>query len=284
MRSDIINKIGNTPLIRLYGYERLLNTSCRIYAKLEWFNPFGSVKDRVAREVMSNIKSKDIHIVEATSGNLGISLSGLSDAIGIRCTIVMPENMSERRKSLIRSFGSELVLTSAKDGMSGSIATAKKISKELPNTYFVDQFNNYSSYKAHLNSTAPEIFSQLKKVPDAVISGIGSAGTVMGIAKFFTFAKTQTVGVVPDRYPHKIQGIGAGIPLGLLDTSLISHISKASFEDCEAERKALSSSDSIDAGISSGAVLHACRELIKGEDLQEKDIVLIFADGADRYQ
>lgn len=279
-----MNKIGNTPLLRLYGFEKYLKTSCKIYGKIEYLNPFGSIKDRVAREVVNTIQSRDTHIIESTSGNMGISLAGIAQILGIKCTIIMPEDMSEKRKELIKSFGGNLILTSSEGGMKESVIKAKEISEKLRNSFFVDQFNNYSSIKAHYNTTAREIILQLKRPPDIIMAGIGTGGTIMGISELFYKMGTEIVGVLPNEPQHKIQGIGAGVPLPLLNYSKIHKIIKVDFKNSERERKILNITDSIHPGISSGALLYALKKLLKDSEIRDKHIVLIFADGYDRYQ
>lgn len=283
--NTILSKIGNTPLIRLCNIEN--ETQAEIYAKLEYFNPFGSVKDRVAKQIIVDAEERGLiikgsRIVEATSGNTGIALAAISAVKGYGCTIIMPENSSPIRKKLIRLYGAELILTSSKGGMAESVRYAKELSA-TNGVFYADQFSNRSSVDAHRNNTAPEIYTQLSGDIDVVIAGIGSGGTIMGIAEFFKGLKrnTRVVGVLPKKASHCITGIGAGFDPKILDYSIIDEI--VSVHDDEACKgcSELLEKEGIFAGISSGAVFAAAKRIVKNE--KNKKIVMIFPDSGERY-
>ncbi len=264
--------------------------SANIYAKLEKSNLFGSIKDRVALKIINNAeKSHRIDgnscIIEATSGNMGIALAGICQIKNYNCKIIMPENMSDMRKKLICNFGAELILTPSEFGMSGAIQEVNKIIKQLSNIYYTNQFNNYSSVEAHIDTTAPEIYQQLEGKVDVIISGIGTGATITGIAKFIKDRnnKTEIIGVLPTNTPHKIQGIGAGFSPPLLNNSLIDKIIKVYDEEAFYEKDKICEMEGIGVGISSGAVMAAFKKIITLKNYSEKNIVLIFPDGDDRY-
>lgn len=283
----MINKIGNTPLIEIKNISKIAN----IYAKLEYCNIFGSIKDRVALEIISEaermgkLNSKSI-IAEATSGNMGIALSGICKIKGYSCIIAMPENMSEQRKALIKSYGAKLLLTPEKYGMVGSISKINELININPNIYYCDQFNNYSSILTHKKFTAPEINEQLNSKIDVIISGIGTAATLMGISNFFKSKNKhiEIVGILPLNYPHKIQGIGAGFLPPLLADSSVDKIIKVTDSEAIKEKENLLLKNKLDVGISSGAVIAGAKKLLKNKSYNGKNIVLIFADGGDRYK
>ena len=296
INNTLLEKIGNTPIKRLINYEKRYKLSSRIYAKIEYSNPFGSIKDRSALIMIkdaidSGILQKGDTIIEATSGNLGISLAAISNILGYDCKIFMPENMSENRKNLITAYGAELILTDKNKGMQYSIQKAKKLSGANTNYCYINQFENFSNIDAHL-ITGKEITSEIPEV-DYIICGIGSGGTIMGLANHFINKSTKIIGVEPQASPilskgyagsHKIQGIGAGFIPKILDISLINDIITVSDEEAFEECKNIKNTDNLSVGISSGAVLAACQKLCKKENLNNKIIVMIFADSGDRYK
>ena len=293
----IKSKIGNTPIKRLLNYEKKYNINTPIYAKLEYQNIFGSIKDRSALQMIEDaIKSGELNqdksIIEASSGNLGISIAAISNLLGYKCEIIMPENMSNRRKELIKSYSANIILTDATKGMTLSINTAITLAHQNSNYYYLNQFANKSNVRAHLK-TANEIDLQLNGNIDYIIAGIGSGGTVTGLGEYFKNSHTKIIGVEPSNSPiltkgyagtHKIQGIGAGFKPPILNLSLIDKIIAISDEEAFYECKMLSEIENIDIGISSGAVLSACKKLIQEYRINNQSIVLIFADGGDRYK
>ncbi len=294
-----IDFIGDTPIVRLGKIEKTLGDRVRIYAKLEFLNPFGSIKDRAAKQIILDAEKKrridkDIGIIEATSGNMGISLAAICAHKDYPCTIVMPENMSESKQKLIRAYGAELILTSAPRGMLGAVKKANEIAENNINTYYPKQFENYSSVKAHKKTTAKEIYFQANQNCGIVIAGIGTGGTISGIGQFFKSicANTEIIGVEPAASPyltqhrsgeHGIQGIGAGFMPKLLDLSVIDRVITVTDEEAIEACRLLSVKEGIFAGPSSGAVLAACYKLAKFPENQNKTAALIFADSGERY-
>lgn len=236
-------------------------------------------------EKTGQLKTNSI-IAEATSGNMGIALAGICKIKGYSCIIAMPENMSEQRKSLIESYGAKLLLTPEKKGMEGSISKIKELINMNPNIYYCDQFNNYTSISTHENFTAPEINKQLNGKIDVIISGIGTAATLMGISKFFKSINQsiEIVGILPLNYPHKIQGIGAGFFPPLLIDCFVDKIIKVTDSEAINEKESILLTNGLDVGISSGAVIAGTKKLLNDESYNGKNIVLIFADGGDRYK
>ena len=288
MINSILDTIGNTPLVRLEKTEQKFKLRCKLYAKLEYFNPFGSIKDRAALQIIKDAeegnKLLSKIVVEATSGNLGIALSAISQIRGYKSIIVMPENASKSRKQLLDKYGAKVILTDSKLGMQGAIQKAKEIqnSRDL---FYSDQFNNYSSVNAHFLSTAKEIDLQTGGNVDMVVCGIGSGGTICGIAKYFQKHKhsVKIIGVLPNTHPHKIQGIGAGFMPSILDIDLIGKILYVSYEDAVKYQEILLQYNSIFAGLSSGAALGGIIRYLQNNDCENKNIVIIFPDGGERY-
>lgn len=286
--NSILEFIGNTPILRL--------NSSNIYAKLEYFNPFGSIKDRAAYQIISDAeKDGKLHrgmtIVEATSGNMGISLCGISQTKEYRTVIIMPENMSIRRRKLIESYGGELRLTKKELGMSGAIDELENISKS--NDVFIPyQFNNFSGVRAHYLTTAPEIDKQMNGRVDVVVCGIGTGATITGIANYFYGRKVKIIGIEPEKSPfltkgysgiHNIQGVGAGFCPKILNIDLIDEIISVSDEEAFVYANQLIKTDGLFVGMSSGAALSAAIKISKRAEFKNKNIVTIFADGGDRY-
>lgn len=291
INTDIIKNIGNTPLIRLNGLIENINYEGNIYAKLEYYNPFGSIKDRVALMIIQEAERLDLlsnnkTIIEATSGNMGIGLAAISQIKGYKCKIIMPKNMSNKRKALIKSYGADLILTKENDGMQGSISKAHEIlSKNKFKYYFTDQFNNYASINAHYLHTAPEIFNQLKSNIDVIICGIGTGATIMGIGNYFKCHKpsVEIIGILPIQNPHHIQGIGAGFHPPFLNLNCINKIIYIDDSEAFHYKELIQKYDNQFVGISSGAVIAGLIKLLNSGIYNKKNIVLIFADGGERY-
>lgn len=294
--NDILNLIGNTPLIRLKTTEEKFNLSAPLYAKLEFFNLTGSVKDRVAfsiltkAEKLGKIKKGD-YVVEATSGNLGISLAVIGKKLGYKPIIVMPNGFSEERTTLIKSYGGKVVLTDRSGGMLSAVAVARKIAERVKG-YFVDQFNNPECVNVHYRNTATEIDKALNKKVGAIIAGVGTGGTVCGIGKYFK-EKSETVicGVEPYESPtiskgvsskHKIQGIGAGFIPKIFQSKYVDKMFTASYEQSIKYCKILAETEGVLGGISSGACYFAGINYLQKEK-QKNIAVIIFADCGYRY-
>lgn len=288
MKNSVLETIGNTPMVRLKS---------NLFAKLEYFNPFGSVKDRAALHILHEAEKKGqisrvSTIIEATSGNMGISLSAIGSIMGYKTIIVMPENMSLRRRELIKAFGGEIILSDAKHGMRGAIEIAERLAKEKENVFMPRQFENFSGVWAHYLTTAPEISKQLDGKVDAVVCGIGTGGTITGIANYFYGKNVKVIGVEPEKSSyllkgqvgaHKIEGIGAGFCPKILNIELINEIIGVSDDEALSCTRELFESDGIFVGISSGAVYAAAKAVAEREEFKGKNIVMLFADGGDRY-
>ena len=288
MYINILETIGNTPIVKLKS---------NLFAKLEYFNPFGSIKDRAAFQMLKDAEKEGFiengaTIVEATSGNMGISIAAIGNVMGYKTIIVMPENMSLRRRELINAFGAELVLTDAEKGMMGAVERANKIKNEIQGSYMPNQFENYSGVWAHYLTTAPEIDRQMDGKVDVVVCGIGTGATITGIANYFYGKNVKIIGVEPEKSPflskgysgiHNIQGIGAGFRPQILNLDLIDEIVTVSDEEALFCAKSLMNSDGLFGGISSGAVYSAALKISQREEFIDKNIVVIFADSWDRY-
>ena len=267
--------IGKTPLLELTHIEKELNLKARILAKLEYFNPAGSVKDRIAKKMIDDaeaagqLKPGSV-IIEPTSGNTGIGLASVAAARGYRIIIVMPETMSVERRQLMKAYGAELVLTEGAKGMKGAIAKADELAKEIPNSFVPGQFVNPSNPKAHIETTGPEIYEDTDGKVDYFVAGVGTGGTVTGVGQGVAGA-------------HKIQGIGAGFVPDVLDTKVYDEIIPVSNEDAFADGRLVGRKEGVLVGISSGAALHAAVELAKRPENEGKTIVVLFPDTGDRY-
>ncbi len=291
--------IGNTPLVELKNIEKNENIDCRLLAKVESFNPGGSIKDRIAKamiddaEATGRLKSGGT-IIEPTSGNTGIGLTWIGVSKGYRVILCMPETMSEERKKLLAALGAELVLTPGKDGMKGSIAKAEELNKELPGSIIMSQFDNPANPAIHSKTTAEEIWRDTDGKVDIFVAGVGSGGTLTGTAR--TLKKynpaVKVIAVEPANSPvisgglpgpHKIQGIGAGFIPGNLDTHLIDQVERISDEQAFECQKMLARKEGIFAGISSGAALAASLIEAKKAENKGKSIVMILPDTGDRY-
>ena len=292
-RGDIINiskMIGNTQLVRLKEFEQINDIKANIYAKIECTNMFGSIKDRVALKTIEKAEQNHMLnynscIIEATSGNMGIALAGICQIKHYSCKIIMPDNMSEVRKNLIKQYGAELILTPANLGMQGSIKLAKELQLKSTNIYYVDQFNNLNCVQTHKIYTAPEINKQLNGCVDVIISGIGTGATIIGLAKYFKIINShiEFIGVLPSSFPHGIQGIGAGFDPPFIKPGTIDRIIYVETHEATEEKENIYQNEGLCVGLSSGAVISGLKKLLKIKQYKNKNIVLIFADGSDRY-
>lgn len=291
--------IGKTPLLELTHIEKKYGLKAKVLAKLEYFNPAGSVKDRVARAMIDDAEKSgkltpDSVIIEPTSGNTGIGLAAVAAARGYRIIIVMPETMSVERRQLMKAYGAELVLTEGAKGMKGAIAKAEELSKEILNSFVAGQFVNPANPKAHFETTGPEIFEDTDGEVDIFVAGVGTGGTVTGVGKYLKSKKPQVkvVAVEPASSAvlsgkpsgaHKIQGIGAGFVPEVLDTEIYDEILPVENEDAFAFGREMGKTEGVLVGISSGAALYAAVELAKREENAGKTIVVLLPDTGDRY-
>ena len=291
--------IGKTPLLELTHIEKKYGLKAKVLAKLEYFNPAGSVKDRVARAMIDDAEKSgkltpDSVIIEPTSGNTGIGLAAVAAARGYRIIIVMPETMSVERRQLMKAYGAELVLTEGAKGMKGAIAKAEELSKEIPNSFVAGQFVNPANPKVHFETTGPEIFEDTDGEVDIFVAGVGTGGTVTGVGKYLKSKKPQVkvVAVEPASSAvlsgkpsgaHKIQGIGAGFVPEVLDTEIYDEILPVENEDAFAFGREMGKTEGVLVGISSGAALYAAVELAKREENAGKTIVVLLPDTGDRY-
>ena len=291
--------IGHTPLLELAHVEKENNLQAKIVAKLEYFNPAGSVKDRIAKamiddaEASGKLKPGSV-IIEPTSGNTGIGLASVAAARGYRIIIVMPETMSIERRQLMKAYGAELVLTEGAKGMKGAIARATELSQEIPNSFIPGQFVNPANPAAHKATTGPEIWEDTDGKVDIFVAGVGTGGTVTGVGEYLKSQNpnVKVVAVEPESSPvlskgtagpHKIQGIGAGFVPDTLNTSVYDEVLPVKNEDAFAAGKAIAKAEGILVGISSGAALHAAVELAKRPENKGKTIVALLPDSGDRY-
>ena len=291
--------IGSTPLLELTHIEKKHGLKARILAKLEYFNPAGSVKDRIAKAMIDDAEAKgllnaDSIIIEPTSGNTGIGLASVAAARGYRIIIVMPETMSVERRQLMKAYGAELVLTEGAKGMKGAIAKADELAKDIPNSFIPGQFVNAANPKAHFETTGPEIFSDTDGEVDIFVAGVGTGGTVTGVGRFLKSKKPEVkfVAVEPKSSAvlstgvagsHKIQGIGAGFVPEVLDTKVYDEIIPVENDDAFATGKEIGKSEGVLVGISSGAAVWAAIELAKRPENEGKTIVVLLPDTGDRY-
>lgn len=297
--NGISELIGNTPLLKLNNFIKKHSLSADIFAKLEYFNPAGSIKDRVALEMIEaaeadgTLKENSV-IIEPTSGNTGIGLAAIAAAKSYRTVIIMPDTMSEERKKMMSAYGAQLILTEGAKGMAGCIEKAEEIKKENPNSIIAGQFTNPANPKAHIRTTAPEIWDALEGKVDVFVAGIGTGGTISGNGKFLKEKNpdVKIIGVEPASSPlltegragaHKIQGIGANFVPEILDRSVIDEIIAVSDKDAYAFAKDVAKSEGVFVGISAGAALCAATQIAQREDMKGKNIVVIFPDGGGRY-
>ncbi len=291
--------IGKTPLLELTHLEKALGLEAKLVAKLEYFNPAGSVKDRIAKAIIEDAEAtgrlkEGSVIIEPTSGNTGIGLASVAAAKGYRLIITMPETMSVERRQLIKAYGAELVLTEGSKGMKGAIAKAEELQKEIPNSIIAGQFVNPANPKAHKETTGPEIWEDTDGEVDIFVAGVGTGGTVTGVGEYLKSQKAsvKVVAVEPADSPvlskgtagaHKIQGIGAGFVPDVLNTAVYDEIIPVTNDDAFATGKLLGKSEGVLVGISSGAALWAAIELAKRPENKGKTIVALLPDTGDRY-
>ena len=296
---SVLGLIGNTPLMEAANIERELGLEARLLLKLEYFNPAGSVKDRVAKAIIfdaleKGTLTKDSVIIEPTSGNTGIGLSAIAASMGIRIIITMPETMSVERRNLMKAYGAELVLTEGAKGMKGAIAKAEELAKEIPNSLIAGQFVNPVNPKAHRETTGPEIWEDTEGKVDIFVAGVGTGGTLSGVGEYLKEKNpaVKIVAVEPADSPvlsegrsgsHKIQGIGAGFVPEVLNTEIYDEIIKVENEDAFTMGREFARSEGILVGISSGAALRAAVELAGRKENAGKVIVALLPDTGDRY-
>lgn len=297
--NSIDELIGKTPLLELKRIEEEYGLKAKILAKLEYFNPAGSVKDRIAKKMIddaekSGVLKKNSVIIEPTSGNTGIGLASVAATRGYRCVIVMPETMSAERRTLMKAYGAELVLTDGSKGMKGAIEKAEELKKEIPDSIIAGQFVNPSNPKAHIETTGPEIYSDTDGNVDIFVAGVGTGGTLSGVGKYLKEQNPniKAVAVEPDSSAvlsgekaaaHKIQGIGAGFVPEVLDRDIIDEIIRVKNSDAFLYAREIGIREGFLVGISSGASLSAAVALAKRPENEGKTIVVLFPDTGDRY-
>lgn len=291
--------IGHTPLLELTHIEAEEGLKARILAKLEYFNPAGSVKDRIARGMLDDAEQRGVLkkgsvIIEPTSGNTGIGLASVAAARGYRIIIVMPDSMSVERRNLMKAYGAELVLTEGAKGMKGAMAKAEELAKEIPNSFIPGQFVNPANPATHEKTTGPEIWEDTDGEVDYFVSGVGTGGTLTGVGRYLRSKKPEVklIAVEPDASPvlsggqpgpHKIQGLGAGFVPDTLDTKIYDEVIQVSNEDAFREGREIGRAEGILTGISSGAALYAAVQLAKRKEAEGKTIVVLLPDSGDRY-
>ena len=291
--------IGNTPLVELTHIEKKYGLEARLLAKLEYFNPAGSVKDRIAKEMIEQAErdgklKEGSTIIEPTSGNTGIGLAAIAAAKGYRLIIVLPETMSIERRNIIKAYGAELVLSDGSKGMKGAIAKAEELHKEIPDSFIPEQFENPANPAAHRKTTGPEIWADTDGEVDAFVAGVGTGGTITGVGEFLKSKKADVkiVAVEPatsavlstgQAGAHKIQGIGAGFVPNTLNTEIYDEIIPVSNEDSFALGKEIAKEEGVLVGISSGAALYAAIEVAKRPEFKGKTVVALLPDSGDRY-
>lgn len=296
---SLTDLIGNTPLLELSNYEKENNLEAKILVKLEYFNPAGSVKDRIAKKILDDAEAKglinkDTTIIEPTSGNTGIGLSSVAAARGYKIIITMPETMSVERRLLMAAYGAKLVLTDGAKGMKGAIAKANELHEQTPNSFIPGQFVNPANPQAHFETTGPEIWNDTDGKVDIFVAGVGTGGTLSGTGKFLKSKNpdVKVVAVEPATSPvlsegksgpHKIQGIGAGFVPDTLDTKIYDEIITVENDDAFAYSCAITKSDGILVGISSGAAVKAATDLARRPENKGKTIVAILPDTGERY-
>ena len=296
---DVTELIGNTPLVEFNHIEKKEGLNAKILAKLEYFNPAGSVKDRIAKEMIEDAERKGTlkpgaTIIEPTSGNTGIGLASIATAKGYKAIIVMPETMSVERRNIIKAYGAEIVLTEGAKGMKGAIAKAEELSKEIPDSFVAGQFVNPANPEAHRKTTGPEIWNDTDGKVDIVVAGVGTGGTVTGVGEYLKQQNpdVKVVAVEPATSPvlskgtagaHKIQGIGAGFVPDTLNTKIYDEIITIDNDAAFEGGKEIASIEGILVGISSGAAFVAAKELAKRPENAGKTIVVLLPDSGDRY-
>ena len=295
----ITDLIGGTPLLELTNYEKANELNAKIYAKLEYFNPAGSVKDRIAKAMLDDAEEKDLLkpgavIIEPTSGNTGIGLASVAASRGYKVILTMPETMSVERRNLLKAYGAELVLTEGAKGMPGAIAKAKELAEQTPNSYIPSQFTNPANPAVHLKTTGPEIWADTDGKVDIFVAGVGTGGTLSGVGAYLKSQNpnVKVIAVEPATSPvlsggkagpHKIQGIGAGFVPDTLNTDIYDEILPVQNEDAFATGRALARSEGVLVGISSGAAVFAAAQLAKRPENAGKVIVALLPDTGERY-
>lgn len=296
---SIQEMVGQTPILQLHHIEKQEQTQSHLFAKLEYYNPAGSVKDRVARGMLLDaLESGKLQpgatIIEPTSGNTGIGLCAIGTALGFEVIIVMPDTMSEERRKLMKAFGAKLVLTPGQEGMTGAINKAKALAKDIPQSFIPSQFTNPSNPKAHYLSTGPEINEQMDGKVDIFVAGVGTGGTISGVGQYLKEKnpQVQIIAVEPKDSPllsngqtgsHQLQGIGANFVPETLDTHIYDQIITVSTDEAFEAARQLAQKEGILTGISSGAALYAAKTLAKQPENKDKNIVVLLPDGGDRY-
>lgn len=297
--TSIDQLIGNTPLLELSNIEKNLDLKAKVLVKLEYFNPAGSVKDRIAKAMLDDAEAagklnKDSVIIEPTSGNTGVGLASVAAARGYRLIITMPETMSVERRLLMKAYGAELVLTDGVKGMKGAIAKAEELTAEIPNSFIAGQFTNPANPQAHIKTTGPEIWNDTEGKVDVFVAGVGTGGTVTGVGEYLKSQNpdVKVVAVEPASSPvlskgtagaHKIQGIGAGFVPDTLDTSVYDEVIAVENDDAFETGRLVGHSEGVLVGISSGAAVWAAIELAKRPENEGKTIVALLADTGERY-
>ena len=295
----ITDLIGGTPLLELTNYEKANELNAKIYAKLEYFNPAGSVKDRIAKAMLDDAEEKGLLkpgavIIEPTSGNTGIGLASVAASRGYKVILTMPETMSVERRNLLKAYGAELVLTEGAKGMPGAIAKAKELAEQTPNSYIPSQFTNPANPAVHLKTTGPEVWADTDGKVDIFVAGVGTGGTLSGVGAYLKSQNpnVKVVAVEPASSPvlsggmagpHKIQGIGAGFVPDTLNTDVYDEILPVQNEDAFATGRALARSEGVLVGISSGAAVFAAAQLAKRPENAGKVIVALLPDTGERY-
>lgn len=297
--NSVFDLVGNTPLLELTNFEQKIASTAKIYAKVEFFNPAGSVKDRVAREMIEKYEkegklTKNSTLIEATSGNTGIGLAALCAARGYKLIIVMPDTMSKERRALMSAYGARLVLTDGVLGMQGAIQKAEELERSIEGSMIVGQFTNPSNPEAHYKTTGPEIWNDTDGKVDILVACVGTGGTISGTGRYLKDQNPdiKVIGVEPSASPyltegrsgtHKIQGIGAGFLPETLDRSVIDKVVTVTDDEAYESAREIAKSDGLLVGISSGAALAATRKIATHPENQEKNIVVILPDTGERY-
>ena len=296
-KHGFVDLVGSTPLVRLERMEKEFHLKCRLFAKYERNNPTGSIKDRIAKEILLNaLEKKEINqdtvIVEPTSGNTGIGLCAVAASLGLKAVIFMPSSMSVERRKMMTAFGAEIVLTDAKAGMPGAIAAAKEFASKTPNSYIPGQFDNLDNSLAHYKTTGPEIYRDLDGNVDVFLAGFGTGGTITGTSRYLKEQKKDilTIGIEPEespviskgvKGPHKIQGIGAGFKPAVLDLTYVDKVVTVPSEKAYEFARLLARKEGLFCGISSGANVYEAVEIAK--TMEDKNIVTVLPDNGERY-
>lgn len=297
--TSAVQLVGGTPLLELKGIEKKLSLKAKIFAKLEYFNPAGSVKDRVALSMIEDAEKsgklkEGATIIEPTSGNTGIGIAAIGAAKGYKVIIVMPDTMSEERRKLISAYGAKIALSDGSKGMKGAISTAEKLAEEIKDSVILGQFDNPLNPTAHYNYTGPEIISDTDGNIDYFVSGVGTGGTISGVGKYLKekLSNVKIIAVEPESSPvlsegksgsHKIQGIGAGFIPKTLDTNVYDEIIKVSDKESYKYCKMIAQTEGILVGISSGAALSGAIEIASKNENSGKNVIVLFPDSGDRY-